>query len=205
MPNVVTPEGRVVWAQVFTPQKYDANDPNSKLSYSVAMVFEKGTDISKLTAAATQILTEKFGADQTKWPVPMKTPFRRCKERWKVVDGKQIIPPGYEDPDAIFMTFNADASKGPPPGVVDENVNRILDQSKFYSGCYAFVDCGPFWYETKGNKGISFGLNNVQKIRDGERIGGGRPQPEASFKAVGGQPGTSSAGGAATAGGIFGV
>lgn len=181
-----TPEGRCVWEAVFKPTRYDANDPNSKNEFSIAVVFPRTADMSGLTNAAMALLTDKFGADQSKWPQPLKTPFRKARERYKFEDGKQIIPKGYEDPEAIFMTFKRGSENPPPPGVFDEMATRIMDSSKFYSGCHVIVDTNPFWYEVKGNRGISFGLNHVQKIKDDERLGGG--MPEASFKPVAGTP-----------------
>lgn len=60
------------------------------------------------------------------------------------------------------------------PGVVDINVNPILDASEVYSGCYARVSLSAFPYKYGGNSGVSFGLGNVQKVADGENLGGAK-------------------------------
>ena len=62
-------------------------------------------------------------------------------------------------------------------------MNEILDESEIYSGCYGKVSLRAFAYDQKGNKGVSFGLQNVQKVRDGESLGG-RVNPQDEFKPV---------------------
>ena len=58
------------------------------------------------------------------------------------------------------------------PGIVDRDKMPVLDASEVYSGCFVRVALGAFAYNNSGNKGISFGLNHVQKLRDGEPLGG---------------------------------
>ena len=66
------------------------------------------------------------------------------------------------------------------PGIVDEDLNAVLDPTQVYSGCYARVSINAFPYSNSGNKGISFGLNNVQFLQDGEPLGG-RTRAEDDF------------------------
>lgn len=68
----------------------------------------------------------------------------------------------------LFMNVSSKSK----PGCVDLSVQPILDQSEVYSGMWARVAIGAFAYNQKGNKGVSFGLNHVQKIRDDERLDG---------------------------------
>lgn len=58
------------------------------------------------------------------------------------------------------------------PGVVDKSLNEVIDPSEVYSGCYARVSIGAFAYNVSGNRGVSFGLNHVQKVADGDFLGG---------------------------------
>ena len=58
------------------------------------------------------------------------------------------------------------------PGVVDSNLNAVLDPTSVYSGCYARVSINAFPYNSKGKKGVSFGLNHVQFLADGEPLDG---------------------------------
>ena len=66
------------------------------------------------------------------------------------------------------------------PGIVDKDVQPIVDSTEVYSGCYARVSINAFPYNVQGNKGVSFGLNHVQKIADGDYLGG-RSRAEDDF------------------------
>ena len=58
------------------------------------------------------------------------------------------------------------------PQIVDRAVKPILDRDEVYSGCYARVSLNFYAFNSNGNKGIACGLGNIQKIRDGEPLGG---------------------------------
>ena len=49
---------------------------------------------------------------------------------------------------------------------------NILDRNEVYSGCYARVSLNFYAFNSNGNKGVACGLGNIQKIRDGESLGG---------------------------------
>ena len=69
------------------------------------------------------------------------------------------------------------------PGVVDANRNEIMDKSEVYSGCYGRASINFYAFNANGNRGIACGLNNLQKIRDGESLGG-RASAESDFATV---------------------
>ena len=58
------------------------------------------------------------------------------------------------------------------PQVVDRHVQPIIDRSEIYSGVYARVSISLYAFSVNGNKGVACGLGNIQKIRDGEPLGG---------------------------------
>ena len=58
------------------------------------------------------------------------------------------------------------------PQIVDKAVKPIMDRSEVYSGCYARVSLNFYAFNSNGNKGIACGLGNIQKIKDGELLGG---------------------------------
>ena len=68
------------------------------------------------------------------------------------------------------MFINANSSTA--PGIVDADCNPILDRSEVYSGVYGRASINLYAFNSNGNKGIACGLNNLQKIRDGEPLGG---------------------------------
>jgi hypothetical protein len=79
----------------------------------------------------------------------------------------------------LYMTVSSKTR----PGIVDQDVNPIIESDQVYSGCYARVSINAFPYSASGNKGVSFGLNHIQKIADGDFLGG-RSKAEDDFDAV---------------------
>lgn len=170
MSNIITPEFRVSFPQILEPR---LNDLNGKMEYSLVALFPKGADLSALKAAAAAAAKEKWG---DKLPANMRSPFRDQAEKEK--DGK--LPAGMEA-GAIFMSLKANQR----PGLVDAKVQPIIDASDFYAGCWARAQVRAFAYDNKGNRGVSFGLQNVQKMREGEPLGS-RVRAEDAFEAVAG-------------------
>lgn len=69
---------------------------------------------------------------------------------------------------AYFINANSSTA----PGIVDADRQQIIDRSEVYSGVYGRASINLYAFNTNGNKGIACGLNNLQKIRDGEPLGG---------------------------------
>ena len=154
MANITTPEFRVSFPNVFKPGKSMEEGKEGK--YNVTMLFDKDTDISALKAAAADACIAKWG-DKSKWPKNLRTPFRDQGE--KDFDGY------------VEGAFFVNATSGNRPGLVDRKLNPIIDPSDFYPGCYARASINAFAYDKAGNKGVAFGLNHIQKLRDGDPLG----------------------------------
>lgn len=167
----MTPEFRASYPKVFKPE---LNELNKKMEYSVIALFKKGEDLSALKKAAEEVLVENLGADKTKWPKKLKNPFRDQEEKEK--DG--VMPVGHEK-GAIFLTLKSQQK----PGVVDANVQPIIDEAEFYAGCYARATVRAGFYDKAGNVGVAFYLQNVQKVKDGEPLSG-RAQATSEFAPV---------------------
>lgn len=189
--NVNTPEFRASFPALL---KAEINKLNGKNEFTVTALFPKGADLSVLKAAAKDVMAEKFGPDSTKWPTLANNPFkdqgeRTVKNKDGTVlvgpDGKPVLQPGCEA-GAIYMTFKSNETL--PPGVVDANVQDIINPAEIYNGMYGRASVRAFYYPkvpTPGIKpGISFGLQNFQKTRDGEPLGGGRTKPAQDFSKV---------------------
>ena len=58
------------------------------------------------------------------------------------------------------------------PVVVDSFKNEITDPEEVYSGCYGRACINFYGYNSAGKKGISAGLLSIQKLHDGDRLGG---------------------------------
>lgn len=76
------------------------------------------------------------------------------------------------DDEAYKGHYFINANSTTAPQIVNRAVKPILDRSEVYSGCYARVSLNFYAFNSNGNKGIACGLGNIQKIRDGESLGG---------------------------------
>ena len=97
----------------------------------------------------------------------LKTPLR---------DGDVERPDDEAYADSYFVNANSSTA----PGIVDADRQPILDHSEVYSGVYGRASINFYAFNSNGNKGIACGLNNLQKIRDGEPLGG-RSRAEDDF------------------------
>lgn len=66
--------------------------------------------------------------------------------------------------------FTASANEDYPPSVVDQRVQPIMNRTDMYSGCWGHVAISIYAYNNQ-SKGIGFGLNGVQKVKDDEALG----------------------------------
>lgn len=180
--NVITPEFRAAFVGLFRATAPREN-PNGAKKYSVRAVFDPSTDISELKKQAKLAAEEKWG---TNIPKTLRNPFRLNEELDNPI-------PGVAD-NAVVMTFSANEDRR--PGLVDHNRADIIDDSQVYSGAYFRAQVRAYAYDQAGNKGVAFGLQNVQKLRDGEPLGSGRVPASKAFDAV---PGA----GEQTAGALF--
>lgn len=164
--KVTTPEFRVSFPHVF---KAHTGFEGQEAKFSLTMLFDKKkADLSKMKEAAFAAATEKWGPKE-KWPKNLRMPFRDGNEKSDLQ--------GYEN--TIYVTVSSKQK----PGLVDNQVQPIISEDDFYAGCYARATLTAFAYDKAGNKGISFGLQNIQKLRDGESFSG-RKRAEDEFEAV---------------------
>ena len=112
--------------------------------------------------AAIEIGKDKVGNKKN-----LKTPLRDG-------DDERSDDSAYEG--CYFL--NANSSK--KPGIVDANLDPILNRDEFYSGCYGRASVNFYAFNVSGNKGIACGLNNLQKTEEGEMLSGGST-PESDF------------------------
>ena len=84
----------------------------------------------------------------------------------------QVKPFLLMDQEEYENCYFLNASSNQKPGIIDADKNEIMDQSEFYSGCYGRASLNFFAFNQAGNRGIGVGLNNVQKLADGEPLAG---------------------------------
>ena len=155
--KVITGKVRLSYAHLFEPHGMDGQEPK----FSTAILIPKSdTETLKAIKEAVE-LAKKNGASKFggKIPAILKTPLR---------DGDEERP----DDEVYAGCYFLNASSKNRPGVVDQNVQPVMDANEVYSGCYARVSINFYAYNASGNKGIAAGLGNVQKLEDGEPLGG---------------------------------
>lgn len=157
--KVITGKVRFSYANVHTPTAMDAGqEPN----YNVSILIDKNdkATVEKIKAAIEAAKQEGLAKFGNKIPANLKTPLR---------DGD------VEKPDDVVYAghFFINAKSFQKPVIVDKDLNPIMTQDEFYSGCYGRASINFYAFNTSGNKGIACGLNNLQKLEDGDRLSGG--------------------------------
>lgn len=152
-----------------------SEDQEPKYSTMVVIPKTATKTIAKIKAAqdaAKAEQTNKFGG---KIPKNLRTTIH---------DGDNEEETDLGDKPWLAGCYYLNVSSKRRPGVVDQGVNPILDASEVYSGVIARVSMTAYCYNVSGNKGVTFGLENVQKVRDGEAIGSGPSRAEDDFDAL---------------------
>lgn len=160
--RVITPLARLSFARLFKPEKYG---DKGELKYSCSLLFDATTDLSSLKAAANAAIEERWG---NKPPKGIKMPFK---------DGDEKDYEGYAG-----KTFIEARTVDKPGVVIGKDRTPVTNESSVYSGCWVKASVTAFTYDTGANKGVSFALNNVWVIRDGEPFGTARKSAESEFE-----------------------
>lgn len=152
------------WSYVNAWEAKSINGGAPKFSVSLIIPKSDTKTIEKIQAAIQAAYEEGQGKLKGNGKsVPalsvLKTPLR---------DGNAERPDDEAYVDAYFINANSATA----PGIVDADRNPILDRSEVYSGVYGRASINFYAFNSNGNKGIACGLNNLQKIRDGEPLGG---------------------------------
>lgn len=176
MASIITAEFRASYPNVFVPK---LNKLSGKEEYNLVALFPEKANLDNLKAATKEAIEKKWGPDPKKWPKKLRSPFRDQAEREKELeDGTKVMPDGHVK-GAIFLNLKSSRM----PGIIDKDRKPILDAEEFYAGCWARASVSCYAYDTAGNQGVSFGLTNLQKVRDGEPLSG-RPKAEDEFAAI---------------------
>ena len=154
--KVVTGLVRLSYVYVWEPKA----QKDGSLKYSVQLIIPKSdTKTLKAINDAVDTVIEQnkaFLGDRPR--AGLKLPLR---------DGDAERPKDSAYKDCFFMNVSSKLA----PQVVDKDVNPIIDKEDVYSGCYGRVSMTIFPYNTDGGIGVTGGLNNVQKVKDGEPLG----------------------------------
>ena len=170
MKVITGPNTRWSYCNVWQPKSINGGTPK----YSVSLIIPKSdtVTINKIKAAIEAAYKEgeaklKGNGRSVLALSVLKTPLR---------DGDAERP----DDEAYANAYFVNANSATAPGIVDADRQPILDTSEVYSGVYGRASINFYAFNSNGNKGIACGLNNLQKIRDGEPLGG-KSRPEDDF------------------------
>lgn len=160
------------WSYANVWQAKSINGGTPKFSVSLIIPKSDKKTIAKIKAAIEEAYHEgeaKLKGNGRSVPAlsVLKTPLR---------DGDTERP----DDEAYANSYFVNANSFTAPGIVDADRQPIIDTSEVYSGVYGRASISFYAFNSNGNKGIACGLNNLQKIRDGEPLGG-RSRAEDDF------------------------
>ncbi|MPN19944.1 hypothetical protein SDC9_167319 [bioreactor metagenome] len=162
MKVITGPETRWSYANIWEAKSINGGTPK----YSVSLIIPKSDTktIAKIQAAIEAAYHEgesKLKGNGKSVPAlsVLKTPLR---------DGDIERPDDPAYADAYFVNANSATA----PGIVDADRQVIIDRSEVYSGVYGRASINFYAFNSNGNKGIACGLNNLQKVKDGEPLGG---------------------------------
>ena len=185
-PARTTPPVRVSYPQVFTARAVQAGqDPK----YGVVMMFDKSDQEHKDFIKALH--ADMTAARNEHWSDPAKCPRTELvgatdspiKDGDKTVNRQGI--PLKETNEEYAGHWILRASTKAKPVVVDRNMAEILDSNEVYGGCFCKVNINAYTYDVNANKGVTVGLNGIQKWADGDSFGGGRPPVSDMFESAG--------------------
>lgn len=152
------------WSYANVWEAKSINGGTPKFSVSLIIPKDDTATVSKIKAAIQSAYEE--GQSKLKGngkTVPtlsiIKTPLR---------DGDLERP----DDEAYAGCYFINANSASAPGIVDAARQPVIDRSEVYSGVYGRASINFYAFNSNGNKGIACGLNNLQKIKDGEPLGG---------------------------------
>lgn len=166
--KVITGKVRFSYAHVFEPKSINGGEEK----YSVSLIIPKSDTktLADIRAAIEQAKKEGLSKFGGKVPADLKLPLR---------DGDRDRAEDEAYKECYFLSANSMDR----PGVVDKNVKAILDPGEFYSGCYGRASITFYAYNQNDNKGIACGLQNLQKLSEGELLSG-RSRAEEDFTPV---------------------
>ena len=150
------------YANVWEPKAINGGAPK----YSVSLIIPKSdtATVAKIKAAIEAAYHE--GEAKLKGNGRSVSPLAVIKNPLRDGDVERPDDPAYAN--AYFVNANSATA----PGIVDADRNPILSRSEVYSGVYGRASINFYAFNSNGNKGIACGLNNLQKLRDGDPLGG---------------------------------
>ena len=168
--KIITGVCRLSYANIWQAKSINGGAPK----YSTSVLIPK-SDI-KTVANVKAAIEAAYYEGESKLKGNSKTVPSLASLKTPLRDGDTERP----DDEAYAGHWFLNANSNTAPGVVDANREPVYDTSEIYSGVYARVSLTFYAFNSNGNRGIACGLQNIQKVRDGESLGG-KPKAEDDF------------------------
>ena len=162
MKVITGPNTRWSYCNVWQPKSINGGTPK----YSVSLIIPKSD--KKTVEAIKAAIQAAYEEGESKLKGNGKTVPALSVIKTPLRDGDAERPDDPVYADAYFINANSATA----PGSVDADLNPILERSEVYSGVYGRASINLYAFNSNGNRGIACGLNNLQKISDGEPLGG---------------------------------
>ena len=168
--KIITGVCRLSYANIWQAKSINGGTPK----YSTSVLIPKSD--MKTIANVKAAIEAAYYEGESKLKGNSKTVPALTSLKMPLRDGDTERP----DDEAYAGHWFLNANSNTAPGVVDANREPIYDTSEIYSGVYARVSLTFYAFNSNGNRGIACGLQNIQKVRDGESLGG-KPKAEEDF------------------------
>ena len=150
------------YANVWEPKSINGGAPK----YSVSLIIPKSDTVT--VGKIKDAIKAAYDEGQSKLKGNSKSVPALSSIKMPLRDGDLERP----DDDTYKDSYFINANSATAPGIVDAARQPILERSEVYSGVYGRASINFYAFNSNGNKGIACGLNNLQKISDGEPLGG---------------------------------
>lgn len=164
--TIISPKGRLSYPHLLE-RNTSGNYPSDK--YETLLLIPKTTDISVLEFACQAVFDEMFAEEYDSFLDLKNPPIRDGDEKGGDYSGHWYIKAKSDNRPAIV---------GPDPKISVDNPELV------YGGQWARLSLDVYGYKKPGNKGIAWGLKNVQILGGGEAFGGGAGRAEDQFSVV---------------------
>lgn len=167
--RIQTPVATLSYPHLFTASVMKGETDMTKAKFSAAFVFPAGTDLTEMKSAVLEVAREKFGVDTDQLIAAKKLylPFRTDGDEKGYPEGSVYVGARSKD-QPVVVSLIPDPNNLGPDGKGRPMV--ITSQVEVYAGIQVRGLLSVYAYDTSGNRGVTFGLEGVQKIADGERL-----------------------------------
>ena len=164
-----TPVCRLSYAQgLFKPRAMD----NGPAKFGCTLIFDLAAR-KELEQYVKEVIIAQWGdkgIERAKKGL-IKSPFLAGDGKEAMSKKTGELSPGMGK-DVFFIRVTAGEDR--PPFVIWKSPNIQETEANVYSGCYGKAVLNAFaWHNDKSGDGVSFGVQGFQRLRDGERLGGG--------------------------------